>query len=191
MKPGDKIPAKVISLDGEEGLIELSLAEAGKQRQWQGVQDLMESGEIVKFKPTASNMGGLIGTLLDLKAFLPISQLSSEVDLISQIFYLSEGEKELLLTADIGEGLFFAGQNHVAIKVLAAPFEHDIITSNPEEILANMPEKLPPPLTPESLPETPITHVAPPPVSSPVAPTPARPATATPKLCDAPPGCNT
>lgn len=101
-----------------------------------------------------------------------LKQGTSEVDLISQIFYLSEGEKELLLTADIGEGLFFAGQNHVAIKVLAAPFEHDIITSNPEEILANMPEKLPPPLTPESLPETPITHVAPPPASSPVAPAP-------------------
>jgi type IV secretory pathway VirB4 component len=106
-----------------------------------------------------------------------LKQGTSEVDLISQIFYLSEGEKELLLTADIGEGLFFAGQNHVAIKVLAAPFEHDIITSNPEEILANMPEKLPPPLTPESLPETPITHVAPPPVSSPVAPAPAPQAT--------------
>lgn len=99
-----------------------------------------------------------------------LKQGTSEVDLISQIFYLSEGEKELLLTADIGEGLFFAGQNHVAIKVLAAPFEHDIITSNPEEILANMPEKTPPPLTPESLPETPITQVTPPPVSPPVQP---------------------
>lgn len=102
-----------------------------------------------------------------------LKQGTSEVDLISQIFYLSEGEKELLLTADIGEGLFFAGQNHVAIKVLAAPFEHDIITSNPEEILANRPEQLPPPLTPESLPETPITHVAPPPAAAPVETAPA------------------
>ena len=64
-----------------------------------------------------------------------LKQSPSEVDLVSQVFYLSEGEKELLLSADIGEGLFFAGQSHVAIKVIAAPFEHTIITSNPQEIL--------------------------------------------------------
>jgi len=34
-----------------------------------------------------------------------------------------------------GEGLFFAGQNHVAIQIVSAPFEHEIITSNPEERL--------------------------------------------------------
>ncbi len=64
-----------------------------------------------------------------------LKQSPSEVDLVSQVFYLSEGEKELLLSADIGEGLFFAGQSHVAMKVIAAPFEHTIITSNPQEIL--------------------------------------------------------
>ncbi len=70
-----------------------------------------------------------------------LKQGTSEVDLISQIFYLSEGEKELLLTADVGEGLFFAGENHVAIKVLGAPFEHEIITSNPEEVLRSQEAK--------------------------------------------------
>lgn len=64
-----------------------------------------------------------------------LKQSTSEIDLVSQIFYLSEGEKEMLLSAGIGEGLFFAGQSHVGIKVLAAPFEHEVITSNPEEIL--------------------------------------------------------
>ena len=64
-----------------------------------------------------------------------LKQGAAEVDLASQTFYLSEGEKELLLSADIGEGLFFAGQNHVAMKVIAAPFEHELITSNPEEVL--------------------------------------------------------
>ncbi|OGH10133.1 MAG: hypothetical protein A2152_01940 [Candidatus Levybacteria bacterium RBG_16_35_6] len=65
-----------------------------------------------------------------------LKQSPTEVDLISQVFYLSQGEKELLLSADIGEGLFFAGQSHVAIKVIAAPFEHTLITSNPQEILS-------------------------------------------------------
>lgn len=64
-----------------------------------------------------------------------LKQGTAEVDMVSETFFLSEGEKELLLSADIGEGLFFAGQNHVAMKVLAAPFEHDLITSNPEELL--------------------------------------------------------
>jgi conjugal transfer ATP-binding protein TraC len=64
-----------------------------------------------------------------------LKQSPSEVDLVAQTFYLSQGEKELLLSADIGEGLFFAGQSHVAMKVIAAPFEHTMITSNPQEIL--------------------------------------------------------
>ena len=64
-----------------------------------------------------------------------LKQGTSEVDIVSKTFYLSEGEKQLLLSANIGEGLFFAGQNHVAIKVVGAPFEHDLITSNPQEIL--------------------------------------------------------
>jgi conjugal transfer ATP-binding protein TraC len=63
-----------------------------------------------------------------------LKQSTTEIDHISQVFYLSQGEKELLLSADIGEGLFFAGQSHVAIKVIAAPFEHTIITSNPQEL---------------------------------------------------------
>ncbi len=64
-----------------------------------------------------------------------MKQSPTEVDLVAKTFYLSEGEKMFLLGAGIGEGLFFAGQNHVGMKVIAAPFEHSIITSNPEELL--------------------------------------------------------
>jgi len=58
------------------------------------------------------------------------------IDKVAEIFYLSEGEKHLLLAADIGEGVFFAGPNHVAIRVVASPEEHQLITSKPEELLA-------------------------------------------------------
>jgi hypothetical protein len=64
-----------------------------------------------------------------------LKQGTAEVDMIANTFYLSEGEKALLLSSDVGEGLFFAGQNHVAMKVFAAPFEHELITSNPIELL--------------------------------------------------------
>lgn len=64
-----------------------------------------------------------------------LKQGTAEVDIIAETFYLSEGEKALLLSADVGEGLFFAGQNHVAMKVFAAPFEHELISTNPAELL--------------------------------------------------------
>ncbi|MCL5113934.1 MAG: ATP-binding protein [Patescibacteria group bacterium] len=64
-----------------------------------------------------------------------LKQSPTEIDQVSKLFYLSEGEKELLLSSAVGEGLFFAGQSHVVMKVIAAPFEHNIITSNPREVM--------------------------------------------------------
>ena len=64
-----------------------------------------------------------------------LKQHSAAIDKIGEVFYLSEGEKQLLLSAEKGEGIFFAGQNHVAIRVVASPEEHKIITSNPEEVM--------------------------------------------------------
>ena len=64
-----------------------------------------------------------------------LKQHSAAIDMVGNVFYLSEGEKQLLLTADKGEGIFFAGQNHVAIRVIASEEEHKLITSNPEDIL--------------------------------------------------------
>ena len=86
---------------------------------------------------------------------LLMKQSTAAVDKIADTFYLSEGEKRLLLSADKGEGLFFAGQNHVAIKILASPEEHHLITTNPQEILDKRqpPPKQPPP--PPTRPSTP------------------------------------
>ena len=78
IKAGDSVPAKIVCLDGKDGYIEVSLAEAGKQRLWQQVKELEENGEIVKVKISGANNGGLIANLLDLKAFLPVSQLANE-----------------------------------------------------------------------------------------------------------------
>ena len=64
-----------------------------------------------------------------------LKQHPAAIDKVAETFYLSEGEKRLLLSAAVGEGLFFAGANHVAIKVMASDAEHKLITTNPEEIL--------------------------------------------------------
>ena len=47
---------------------------------------------------------------------------------------LTDQEKMLLLEVPVGEGIFFAGQKHVAIRVVASYTEDQIITTNPEEI---------------------------------------------------------
>ncbi len=64
-----------------------------------------------------------------------LKQHPAGIDKVAETFYLSEGEKRLLLSAAVGEGLFFAGSNHVAVKVMASDAEHKLITTNPEELL--------------------------------------------------------
>ena len=54
---------------------------------------------------------------------------------------LNETEKYLLLESDVGEGMFFAGLKHVAIKVIASYTENQIITSKPSEVLQIKKEK--------------------------------------------------
>jgi type IV secretory pathway VirB4 component len=62
-----------------------------------------------------------------------MKQHPAAIDRLGEVFYLSEGEKNLLLSANIGEGLFFAGENHVAIKVISSPQEHKLVSSSPKE----------------------------------------------------------
>lgn len=81
-----------------------------------------------------------------------MKQHPAAIDKIGQVFYLSEGEKQFLLACDIGEGLFFAGNNHVAIRVIASSQEHQLVTSKPEEILAQ--KKIQPSSIPMPKPET-------------------------------------
>lgn len=64
-----------------------------------------------------------------------MKQSTAAIDKLTEVFYLTEGERHLLLAADVGEGIFFAGPNHVAIRVIASPDEHALVTTNPEELL--------------------------------------------------------
>ena len=63
-----------------------------------------------------------------------LKQAPSAVDSLKKAFNLTEGEKYLLLNAGVGQGVFFAGRKHVAIQIVASPKEHEIVTTNPEEI---------------------------------------------------------
>lgn len=64
-----------------------------------------------------------------------LKQSPSAVEKLAEVFNLTEGEKFLLLESDVGEGLFFAGSSHVAIKVIASYSEDQIITTDPRQLL--------------------------------------------------------
>lgn len=65
-----------------------------------------------------------------------MKQSESSIDSIAKTFNLTEEEKYLLTEGAVGEGLFFAGPKHVAIKVVASYTEDQIITTAPEQVSA-------------------------------------------------------
>ena len=73
----------------------------------------------------ATNEGKAIITNSSMQLLLKQSPVA--IDKIAEIFYLTSGEKHYLLSSGVGEGLLFAGPSHVAIQVLAAPHEKEII----------------------------------------------------------------
>ena len=64
-----------------------------------------------------------------------LKQAPAAIDNIAKVFMLTEGEKYLLLERGLGEGIFFAGQKHAAIKIIASYTEDQLITSDPRQIL--------------------------------------------------------
>jgi type IV secretory pathway VirB4 component len=66
---------------------------------------------------------------------LLLKQSSSAIELVQKTFLLTEGEKYLLLECGVGEGIFFAGSKHAAIKVVASYTEDQLITSDPKQLL--------------------------------------------------------
>lgn len=66
---------------------------------------------------------------------LLMKQSPTAIDTLQQVFNLTDEEKYLLLESGVGEGIFFAGLKHVAIKVIASYTEDQIITSDPSQLL--------------------------------------------------------
>jgi small subunit ribosomal protein S1 len=136
LKPGARLPAKILNIDGEDGYIELSLAEAGKQKLWQAVKDLAETGEVVKVKIVSANAGGLTAALpgIDLRAFLPVSQLS-----LDHYPRVVENDRQKIaeeLKKFIGEelGVKVIDVNPRSNKIIIS--EREVLSENVKEMLA-------------------------------------------------------
>lgn len=81
----------------------------------------------------ASRYGQAIVTNSSIQLLL--RQSPAAIDLVASVFHLTQEEKYLLLASDVGEGIFFAGNKHVAIKVVASYSEDQIITSDPKQLI--------------------------------------------------------
>ena len=81
-------------------------------------------------------MGSRMGRAIVANASMQIllKQSASAVDVLSDTFKLTSEEKKRLSQFPVGQGLFFAGQNHVHIQILASPTETSLITTNPDEV---------------------------------------------------------
>lgn len=68
---------------------------------------------------------------------LLLKQHPSQIDLIQEVFDLTESEKNYLLQCGVGEGLFVAGQDHAIIQVISSEKEDALVTTNPEQLKKN------------------------------------------------------
>jgi conjugal transfer ATP-binding protein TraC len=66
---------------------------------------------------------------------LLLKQSPAAIENIQKVFLLTKGEKYLLLEGGVGEGIFFAGRKHAAIKVVASYSEDQLITTDPKQLL--------------------------------------------------------
>ena len=65
-----------------------------------------------------------------------LKQSPTTVDNLQKLFYLTDGEKYVLLNSEVGQGILFAGYKHVAMQVIASPDESALITTKPSEVMA-------------------------------------------------------
>jgi small subunit ribosomal protein S1 len=123
LEEGAPISAKVVSIENEDGYVELSLSEAGRQKTWQKLKEFEEKGEEIKIKIIAANSGGLIAEIEGIKAFLPVSQLSTE-----HYPRVNDGSKEKIL-----EELKKFVEQELSVKVIDInPRNNKLIVSEKE-----------------------------------------------------------
>lgn len=81
-------------------------------------------------------MGSRMGRAIVANASMQflLKQSPSAVDVLSDVFKLTDEEKKRLSQFPVGQGLFFAGQNHVHIQIVASPTETGLISTNPQQV---------------------------------------------------------
>ena len=78
IQPGDTISAGVLESESDDGYAILSLKKVAKEKGWESLQQLFDSGEVFSLTPFDANKGGLLIEVEGIRGFLPVSQLSAE-----------------------------------------------------------------------------------------------------------------
>jgi type IV secretory pathway VirB4 component len=101
----------------------------------------------------ASRMGRAIVANASMQFLL--KQSPTAVDVLADVFKLTSEEKKRLSQFPVGQGLFFAGQNHVHIQVIASPTENELIVTNPQPQAAPLQAQVQAPMAPPPQPAAP------------------------------------
>lgn len=133
IEPGSTVTAKVVDLDNEDGYIELSLKEAGREKNWRDLKEKMQNGEVMTLAVKEANRGGLILDLHNIRGFLPVSQLS-----FKHYPRVENGDKERIF-AELQK---FVG-TELRVKILDAnPYEDKLIFSERDSDSGELRERL-------------------------------------------------
>ncbi|MDP3981979.1 MAG: DUF87 domain-containing protein [bacterium] len=122
-------------MQSEEGASFLFGLVKRARKYWLGVTTITQDvGDFMK-----SDYGRPIITNSAIQILL--KQSPATIDVVQKAFNLTSQEKTLLLETEVGEGIFFAGQKHVALKVVASPTEHRIVSSSPKDVVQRREEE--------------------------------------------------
>lgn len=133
LKPGDEIFASVVESENKEGIVELSLRQAGQEKVWQTLRERMDKKEIIRTKILDANKGGLMVELNGVTGFLPVSQLSME-----HYPRVEDGDKSRILEALKS----FVGEMFDVQIITADSQEEKLIVSEKAVFEAEMDKKL-------------------------------------------------
>lgn len=117
---GDKVIATVLSLENEEGYVELSLKQANKEKTWSDIQEKIKSGEAISARIVDANRGGLMVSVKGVNGFLPVSQLA-----LNHYPRVEGGDKNKIL----GKLKEYVGQDFNVKIISAVPDEDQIVVS--------------------------------------------------------------
>src|SRR3989338_3791357 len=78
MAVGEKVRAKIVDIENDQGYIELSFRDAGRELAWEDLKQKKDREEKLTVKIVSANKGGLLAELEGIPEFLPVSQLSQE-----------------------------------------------------------------------------------------------------------------
>lgn len=89
---GDSATLTILEEENEDGNAEISLVQAFRKESWQKIHDLKKNKETIKVKIKSANSGGLLTSVHEIKAFIPVSQLS-----VDKYPHVEDGDKNKIL----------------------------------------------------------------------------------------------